>query len=205
MTLRKNHREEIQEQSRIGTKFYSRRRRETTQLDIRPTKRHMRLAYRQRQALTSSNPLQYVTSTLAKSCRSSHVPADLTSPKNSLSPEPRALSRVRRTDLLREDIDLAAVVGLSHHWSRREQPPRYLARNSLPVVATTCEISLRNVAPLKEVTGVRETAASLCKKSRNVWDLVIVASGQSERKPPFGVSKRSNQCGTEFSDYTEKG
>lgn len=79
-----------------------------------------------------------------------------------------------------EQLDFATPVS-----SRCETPPPANVNDLKRCVTIMQEISSQDVALLQEVLVVRETAAKLRKKARDVRDLVKAESGRRERMEAY--------------------
>lgn len=79
-----------------------------------------------------------------------------------------------------EQLDFATPVS-----SRSGTPPLANVKDLDRCVTIMQEISAKDVALLTEVTEVRETAAKLRKKARDVRDLVKAESGRRERMEAY--------------------
>lgn len=79
-----------------------------------------------------------------------------------------------------EQLDFATPVS-----SRSETPPPANVNDLNRCVTIMQEISAQDVALLNKATDVRETAAKLRKRARDVRDLVKAESGRRERMEAY--------------------
>lgn len=79
-----------------------------------------------------------------------------------------------------EQLDFATPIS-----TRSETPPPANVNDLTRCVKIMREISAQDVAILDEVTGVRETAAKLRKRARDVRELVKAENGRRERMEAY--------------------
>lgn len=97
-----------------------------------------------------------------------------------LSYDEELFSRTESEMTEEEQLDFATPVS-----SRSETPPPANVNDLNRCVTIMQEISAKDIALLNDATGVRETAARLRKRARDIRDLVKAESGRRERMETY--------------------